>query len=450
MHKKYIILYLLFCLNGLKGQDKHPWCSRPENTYGKYISRTLAKLEKSTYNSPEEINIIVYGQSFSKQIWWTVLKDSLSARYPSAKLNMVNKSIRDFSSQKLWKTLDFDITPFYPDLVIFNASGSHSAYEKILKTIRSRTSAEMLVWNTPYTKENSWSDTISYHIIPGLCEKYKLEFVNVRALCEEYPESTNPDPSLLLKKEGAQLNEKANYLLSGIMLKHFKFNPSFREDPYTLTDTLNLQFREGVNRMDLEFRGTAVEVIINDSIPVNQKFRVLVDGLPPAKFQGSYFNTRPNEDLEKDWPWETGAVYHLENHAKLENEDWTVEITHCDDSLKWFSFVLHSSVSGFEGTGTSRMTFVSNSGKVVIEPDDWFIREAMEHSGLIVKPGFRISWKSYTRANDFIYPDMSGQKVWMIQGLHNKNHLLQIISFGDYPLPIKKLIIHRPFLTESE
>lgn len=428
------------------GQDYHPLCYRTLDEYGKFISRTISKLEESSLKKPQKVNIIVYGQSLSKQNWWLILKDSLKARFPSAELNIINRSIGGFSSQKLWKTTNFDILPFYPDLVIFHVFGSHIHYKKILRMIRSRTSAEMLIWNDPFTGENSWSDTMSYNLIPRFCEDYKLEFANIRTSWKEYLEKNNISSEALLKKDHSHLNKQGNEILAGMLLRFFNPVDALDKDPYSLTDTLDLNFQEDINRMDYNFEGNAVEVMIDDSIPENQKFRILIDGLPPSEFQGGYYHTRPNNDAEKDWPWETGAVYHLENYNELEEEHWTLKLTDRDDSLNWFSFDLHGSISGFDGAGTSRMPFISNSGKIVIQPEDWFLKQAWEHTGIEIKPPYQIKWKTYSRATDVITADFRGKKMWLVQGLTNGNHLLQIVSFGDYPIPVKKIIIHKPYL----
>jgi hypothetical protein len=361
---------------------------------------------------------------------------------------MINRSIGGFSSQKLWKTTNFDILPFYPDLVIFHVYGSHTDYRKILKMIRSRTSAEMLVWNDPFTGENSWSDTMSYHLIPQFCEDYKVEFANIRTPWKSHLEENNISHHVYLKEDHSHLNTKGNELLAGMLLRYF--NPVYCPDknPYSLTDTLDLQFQIDVNRMDFTFEGNAVEIILRDSIAGKQKYRILIDGFRPSDFQGGYYHTRPNKDTTKDWPWETGAVYHLENFNELGEEQWVLKLSDRDNSLEWFSYELHGSISGFDGAGTSRMPFVSNSGKIVIQPEDWFLKQAWERTGIEIKPGYQIKWTTYNRATDFITSEFRGKKIWLVQGLKNKKHLLQIVSFGKYPIPIKQIIIHKPYLKD--
>ena len=54
------------------------------------------------------------------QDWWLEVKRDLTARFPNANLIMENKSIGGFSSSLLVKTTEMDVSPFYPDLVLFH------------------------------------------------------------------------------------------------------------------------------------------------------------------------------------------------------------------------------------------------------------------------------------------------------------------------------------------
>ncbi|MFW5820348.1 MAG: hypothetical protein ACOCWA_03600 [Bacteroidota bacterium] len=450
MKKKlhFIILFWALFFIELYGQKYHPWCYRTQDEYGKYMSRTVHKLTNSTVNKPQIVNIIIYGETLSKQNWTIILEDSLSARYPSADVRLINKSIEGFSLENLRKTLNFDIFPEYPDLVIFHANGPAFHYEKIIRMIRSRSSTEMLVWNDPFMGEDQWSDTMSFHLIPRFCEENKVEFANIRTSWSDYLKKHNLSSGSLLNQGNQQLNKKGNELLATLLLGYFKPVDLPDKNPYSLTDTLNLRFQEDVNRMDYYFEGNAVEVIMQDSIPEDQRFRILINGYPPSTFQDGYFHSRPNHDKKINWPWETGTIYHLENHNELEEENWVLKLTSRDDSLNRFTFDLHGSVSGFDGAGTNKMTFVSNSGKIVIQPQDWFIKQAWDRTGIDIQPGYTIEWETYTHANDYITSDFQGKKAWLVQGLRNGKHLLQIISFGNYPVPIKKIIIHKPYLNE--
>ena len=71
--------------------------------------------------------------------------DDLRRRFPHANLVVENRAIGGFASQLLVKTAETDLYPFYPDLVVFHVYGSHIEYENIIRRIRERTTAEILM-----------------------------------------------------------------------------------------------------------------------------------------------------------------------------------------------------------------------------------------------------------------------------------------------------------------
>jgi hypothetical protein len=102
----YIITLLIFPFLS-NAQDYHPLCYRDSLEYGSNITRTLSLLGSSVSSRQNQVNIIVYGQSVSKQEWWLFLKEKLENAFPWAKINMINKSVGGFSSQKLPLTIYF-------------------------------------------------------------------------------------------------------------------------------------------------------------------------------------------------------------------------------------------------------------------------------------------------------------------------------------------------------
>ncbi|HYW95741.1 MAG TPA: SGNH/GDSL hydrolase family protein, partial [Bacteroidales bacterium] len=264
----YTILFLMLPLRA-SSQEYHPWCYRDSTDYGENMTRTLSLLGKSTANQPYDVNILVYGQSVSKQKWWLFLEENLKAKFPYARIHMVNKSVGGFASQKLWKTTIFDVLPFYPDLVIFHVFGSHIDYEKILQMIRSKTTAEMLVWNDPWAGPDTWADTMSYHLIPAFCERYKLEFANIRTKWIEYLGEHNLQ-GRELRHDGVHLNDEGNRLLAAMLMPYFNYDPGRTPDPYHLVDTIVPAKPVQPGSLGLHFTGNRVDLYLepftNDTV----------------------------------------------------------------------------------------------------------------------------------------------------------------------------------------
>ena len=123
-------LVLAVCANG----QSYPMPVKPDTTHaGRYLQRTMHLLASSTADKKNTVKILVYGQSISEQSWWLEVRRDLLERFPHANLIMENKAIGGFSSSLLIKTVEMDVSSFYPDLVLFHVYGDQNNYESILR-----------------------------------------------------------------------------------------------------------------------------------------------------------------------------------------------------------------------------------------------------------------------------------------------------------------------------
>lgn len=442
----YIFFFLLFSGIPLENHSQHhPFCFRPTVDFSPYLSRTLSILHEGNERKKNELNVIVYGQSVSKQDWYKYLAEKIREKYPNTQLNIVNKSVGGFASQKLWKTTTYDILPFYPDLVIFHVFGSHYDYEKIVRMIRTRTTAEMLIFNDPWQGPDRWSDTMSYYLVPSFCEKYGVAMANVRDSWIKYLENNRKKPEDL-RIDGVHLNDAGNRLLADLLFPFFELPAPAEKDPFGLTDTV---YVEDTGNINLVFTGTRIDYIPLSPVEKPVSARIMLDGMPPSFQRDACHITRPNADSEKDWPWETGAVFYMVSAIPPLEEEWTIEVTETADSLKWFRFKLTGSLTGFDGYGLSSERFVSNSGRVVIEPEDWFMSEPFHRFGLDIGPGFTVKWRVNCILNDEMHIDDETERIILFQGIRNDRHTLQIRAYENLRLPGGKLVIYKPYMTEE-
>ena len=112
---------------------------------GRGIQRTMTLLATSTPQHRNHVRIVFYGQSITEQEWNKQVANDLRLRFPHADLEIENRAIGGFASQMLIRPAEHDIYPFYPDLVIFHVFGANQQYEQIIQSIRSRTTAELLM-----------------------------------------------------------------------------------------------------------------------------------------------------------------------------------------------------------------------------------------------------------------------------------------------------------------
>ena len=105
----------------------------------------MSRLTASSTARPETVRVLYYGQSITRQDWWREVAADLRTRFPGTDLRIENRSIGGYSTQFLIRTMEADILPFHPDLIIFHDYGAEALYEKIIRWILSNTTAEELL-----------------------------------------------------------------------------------------------------------------------------------------------------------------------------------------------------------------------------------------------------------------------------------------------------------------
>ena len=131
------------------------------------------------------------------------------------------------------------------------------------------------------------------------------------------------------------------------------------------------------------------------------------------------------------------------------------KISNLSDDLKTFDYEFVGSKTGSDGSGSAKVSsnIVSKSGKVSacggfnFSEIAGFAKATM---GSMPKE-FTIGWKVYLMGSDTYAPhcDLPAgeiESLTVVQGLSNAPHVLEIISNGDGPLPIKEIVVHSPTL----
>ena len=427
------------------------------SNYGRYTSRTMNLLQTSTPEKPNTVKILVYGQSISVQDWWLEVKKTIQNRFPNANLVMENKAIGGFASQMLSKTVEMDVSSFYPDLVLLHIYGSNQLYDSVLYTIRSRTAAEVAIQTDHFTGENAWSDTMSYHFLPAMAEKYKCDLINIRDPWKKYLNDHQLQPKDLLKDE-VHLNKYGEFLLAELIKPLFEYKSKFKPDPFGLCTTLlagkDFNFRK--NQWTIPFSGNRVDVIYQEN-GASVKAKILLDDLPPSAFQGTYFMTRPYADNGKGWPWNLPGMIQVQHQRPWVAEEWTCKFTQATAPYEDFSFEISGSVTGKDGSGKATEDFVSISKRVIIKKGDaemggdWHLNRSFKIMKTMVLPGDEIKWKTYSISADVWVPEqglkMNRKSILtLFQGVPNTSHVLGIIpGKGKEKPPIQEIRVYRPF-----
>ena len=59
-----------------------------------------------------------------------------------------NAAIGGFISPALIRTAEHDLYPWYPDILVFHVYGPVDKYEEIIRNVRARTTAEIVLWTS--------------------------------------------------------------------------------------------------------------------------------------------------------------------------------------------------------------------------------------------------------------------------------------------------------------
>lgn len=412
---------------------------------GRSIQRTMTLLATSTPEKRNKVRILFYGQSITEQDWWKQVVADLKRRFPHADIDARNKAIGGFASQLLVRPAEHDLYPFYPDLLIFHVYGAHNTYEDIIRNTRTRTATEVLMqtdhltrWPPPVVDEKKdkgawWDDFMNTKFLPATAKKYGCGLVDVRGRWGDYLRANKLEPKALLK-DGVHLNDHGNFVMAAIVSRYLVHRPDLLDERskglVKETDAAGPGgWRDGTLKLD--FDGNRVDL---DCGPVVSPVAVRIDGKKPSEFPGCYAITRPNP-----WPWSKLFLSRVDHNTPLILEDWALTVTAVEDGGKKWAFAVKGSRTGEDGTGRSDKPFVSNSGRVKIDPAAWF-----PNGGPTV--GYTITWSVVPLFADELDPDKTPRTVTVAQRIPNGRHTLELTQKGAGPgaAPVKTVRVYRP------
>ncbi len=429
--------------------------------FGANIQRTMGLLASSTPTNRKPVRILFYGQSITEQQWSQDVANDIKKRFPYADLTIENRAIGGFSAPLLIRPSEHDLYPFYPDLLIFHVYGGDQDYEKIIANIRRRTTSEILIhsdhidWMPTATnndadsvKRYEWHNTHSTKWLPELAAKYGCEIAEVREPWRRYLQENKLQPKQLLS-DIIHLNDWGNFLLAALIKPHLRYNPNFPKKPEqdlvkTYTVGSDIQWKDG--KLRLEFAGNRVDAIADKALNTSATpANITIDGKKPSEFPELYAITRPSPTVGVSWP----AIIQVSNQKPLIIEDWKAVITEINSDATKFKFDVFGSKTGYDGSGTNDQLFVSNSGRVVIEPRDWWLKNSYEYSKQPTPKGFEIKWQIKPMFVDYYVPPQIAYSTreyytTLAQNLSNSKHILEIVPEANGKVPIQAIRVYRP------
>lgn len=390
-----------------------------------------------------QVRILIYGQSISVQDWWKELKTYFEEKYPNATFSFTNKAIGGFSSERLVLTAENDIVPVYPDLIVFHDYGNEEDYEKIIRIIRSKTTADVAIQTDHLAEQDQvWHDKHSNSWIPSLCEKYGLGLLDVRKYWKRYLAQNSLKAEDLLE-DGVHLNDHGNYLMAGIMKAYFdNLHYDGKQDGRVTKLQRGKDFVVANGSIIVPIKGNRVDVS-SDTMEKAARLEVLVDGASLNAGKACHYYTRPLVKSTGGYITNIGSLIALELSDHVVEEDFFLTILSVDSVQQKISFSVSGSKTGHDGGGSSSSPFTSKSGRISIQPEHWFIRrhdgDFAQHAWL--KPGDVLQWQIKSMCStSLVLPASSTQTL--LQGIENTDHELKLTGAGVEH--IDEIIVYSP------
>ncbi|WP_106831400.1 SGNH/GDSL hydrolase family protein [Parabacteroides pacaensis] len=447
-----------------------------ENLYGARLTRSATLLETSNPNRRLPVFVLIYGQSITGSKSFTDnMREYLENKYPYANIRLENRSIGGFGGEQLIRPAVHDVYRACPDLIIFHVYGgeNHGELETFFSNIRSYTTADIILLNHHINgKDVIKYNESSYDYLHYIANKYNCELVDLTRNWSRYLTENNLNVKDLLR-DNTHPNRDGNWLMAQLIGRHIRLNTLFPSDWYKIVRSYYVKNAydadeenpfsftgepwEMVNgvacgkdpkgTLRLSFDGSRVDIVAG-VIPKEEtkgSARILIDGKPVSKNTSLYTINRPSAGPGTWFP----LIRRIEHKASLIPETWTLKVTAVNpDSTVW-SFDVQGSETGFDGSGTSDKTFISKSGRVVINADDFMFAKIKNTFKVVATPGFVSSWKVEPLYQEvYSAPEIEDpkkiHKTTIVQGLTNGPHTLEIVPLGDGWVPIEAIEIHRP------
>lgn len=437
---------------------------------GKALARTVSMLRRGE-GTNTLYRVLFYGQSITSTRWTDLAAKNIAYHYPNTNFEFVNLAIGGNAASLLKRSVARDIDDIYPDLVVFHDYGGEQDYEDIIKAIRSRSAAEVILqtdhlttypeplcptglnikFSTPpgctgniWLHQRHWDDYMSGSVIPRIAVRYGAAIDPRRTGWIKYIGRHRLEPSQLLQDE---IHPNAEgWRLAASLFTEFLRN-TIRSSETNAQGLTNIIPANNHPVKQVRFEGNRLEII--SSRPLSQSLEVTIDGIPSKSQPGCWIPTRVSSvPWIPEWPALRQIT--LSNH-RLEPDEWTIKLDQFNDNLTDFRFRLYSKLHGFDGEGRGQNDFVSNSGSVKIIASDWVLGNAMQVKPVAIPRTMNLRW---SRKNVCGYRPDNQAKVSPVEyhyiaatGITNSQHVAVIKSELGFQTRIKSFIAYKPWLT---
>lgn len=345
---------------------------------GRFLQLSVKKLEgRGVPGKPYVIwalgssytNFLGNGESFVRL---------LRARYPDAPTIVYKKHVGNSTP---WRFVRGWANQFaadeLPDLIFVYTIGWNDRLETMLKELRRRTTADIVVPSIHVRGRGKIDEALAGDAkwvveLKKLCEKYDVEFVANRKEWAEYVTEYKLDKQdMLASKKPTEVHQNARGAVTILenVVRHFAPNdkPGYEPEARERWIERNATLTERGAKATCEFTGRHV-MLVGRRTEGGGTARVLVDGKPAgevAAFVTTYI--KPGEkNSGPHWPRGDKAPHAVTLGKNVVPQTWTIAMTSGTGDFK-----IEGSATGADGKGNAIAPFTSESGQIVIDPDLW-------------------------------------------------------------------------------
>jgi hypothetical protein len=425
--------------------------SAADNPSAVYIQRTMKALEESTAERPAYVRVLFYGQSITAQAWTQAVQKQLQTRYPTVQFEFRNAAIGGYQSDVLIRTADHDLYPWYPDLLFFHVYGPTDTYEEIVRRVRERTSAEIVLWTSHLSANEKVDELLKQYDARSLkildvAEKYHTLKIDLRKKWCDYLIANNLAVTNLLS-DSVHLKSAGCDVYAKFVGEELVRVPGTGGDPAssgtitTVAANSPAVVKGADGSLTLTFTGNRVVAVSDGTGAAGAKTKVLLDGKPMDDVKELWAITRPSVGPAGIW---MPAVNNIAFEKAPVEEEWT--LTCLPDSTpdgKKIHYKVQGSMTGEDGEGWSTERFVSRSGRAIIEPSDWRVAWTLGYKKATLPEGFKVTWKAVPMFARTYEPKLAATRTLLMQGCSNATHTLTLLPEGG-ALGISEFVVHAP------
>lgn len=295
----------------------------------------MKMLHEPGTNGPP-FRVLFYGQSITLQYWWAELAQWLRTNFPNRNLEITNLALPGFTSEYLHRAAEADLYPHYPDLLIFQNYGAAEYYTKMIRNVRRRTTADIIIqtdhptqdselsepttreelpWQQPY---NAWRN---YVFLPDLARQVSAELADIRSGWKNHLAIHHLSTSNLLA-DHIHLNRQGEILMRELLKAHFRLISGSSSDTWSNAfRTINLAnsalWSNGVLRVP--FHGNRIDLTCER---VTAPVQARIDGRKPSELPELFHFGRADLYPNSPWPFVIG----LSSRKPLVEEIWTLKV----------------------------------------------------------------------------------------------------------------------------